>query len=353
VLCCPLELEASVSDASSRDMSLDMCELTIGSGAGRALPTRVAILVFLLSGFFLASLVDFLPMKGLALQSAKSEKNTQEEVRPYLEEPMKQLTKRIPELRGIRPVEDQQALPMILEKTGKEVDQFFDSVVDLEANEEIRQERLSGYGSSRKSEPIRDNYLILRHGDADREDFDEFRMDDKGNRLSAQDFGRGFLVTSGFALICMQFSAAHQWDSRFRYLGEQKIAGRQTYVVAYAQIPGEASLTITLTGPGGKAYEMLTQGIAWVDEENFHVVRMRTDLLTRQPDSGLEKQTTKVDFSEVRFADIATPLWLPRDVNVDVKLGKTAERFVEVEFRNVHRYTDYRRYRVNTKIVSP
>jgi hypothetical protein len=178
-------------------------------------------------------------------------------------------------------------------------------------------------------------------------------MDENGNRMEAQDFGRGYLVTSGFALICMQFSPSHQWDSRFRYLGEQKIDGRQTYVLAYAQIPGQATPTITLSGPQGKSFEMLTQGVAWVDEENFHVVRIRTDLLASQRGSGLEKQTTKVDFGEVHFEDIATPLWLPRDVNVDVKLGKTSERFVELEFKNVHRYTDYRRYRVSTKIVSP
>jgi hypothetical protein len=206
-----------------------------------------------------------------------------------------------------------------------------------------------------KREPIRDNYLILRHSDdarADVDDFDEFRMDENGNRINDQAFSRGFLVTSGFALICMQFSGTHQWDSRFRYLGEQKVDGRETYVVAFAQIPGESTLTVTLRGPRGK-FEMLTQGIAWVDEESFHVVRMRTDLLTRQPESGLEKQTTKVDFGEVRLADIDTPYWLPRDVHVDVKLGRTAERFVELEFRNEHRYTDYRRYRVTTKIVAP
>jgi hypothetical protein len=318
----------------------------------RAITARSAWAGLFLFSFWIVFSAEFLPAQDPASQAEKSEKN-QEEIHPYLEEPLKQLTKKIPELKGIHPAEDQQSLEMILEKTGKEIDAFFDHVVDLEANEEIRQERLSTYGSSRRSEPIRDNYLILRHGEGDKEDFDEFRMDENGNRLEAQDFGRGYLVTSGFALICMQFSPAHQWDSRFRYLGEQKIGGRPTYVLAYAQIPGQATPTITLSGPGGKSFEMLTQGVAWVDEENFHVVRIRTDLLASERGSGLEKQTTKVDFSEVHFEDIATPLWLPRDVNVDVKLGKTSERFVELEFKNVHRYTDYRRYRVSTKIVSP
>jgi hypothetical protein len=270
-----------------------------------------------------------------------------------MDEPLKQLVKHVPELKGMRPAINQLDLPVILRKTGKEVDEFFDNAVDLEAREEIRQERGGEFGSDRRREPMRDNYLILRHGDDTDADFDEFRMDEKGNRMDEQDFAGGFLVTSGFALICLQFSTPYQWDSRFQYLGQQKIAGRETYVVAFAQIPGKASPTVTLRGPNGNAAPMLTQGIAWVDRENFHILRMRTDLLDPPAEIGLEAQTTKVSFSEVQFADVATPLWLPREVSVYMKLGKNADRLVELEFRNVHHYTDYRRYRVSTQMVVP
>jgi hypothetical protein len=283
----------------------------------------------------------------------ESERRNEAEAQPYLEDPLRQLTKHIPELKGIQPATDQQALPMILKRTGKEVDEFLDHVVDLEAREEIQQKRVGGFGTAQRREPLRDNYLILLHGNRARADFDEFRMDEKGNRMDEADLGRGFLVTSGFALICVHFSSVFQSDSRFRYLGEQRIAGRDTYVVGFAQVPGEASFTVMLKGPSGTEVHMLTQGIAWVDEENFHILRMRTDLLARHPEIGLDEQTTKVNFSEVRFADVATPLWLPHDVNVYVKLGKFADRPMELEFRNVHHYTDYRRYRVSSKMVTP
>jgi hypothetical protein len=339
--------------AAVREMAIGLRRASMRSYQDRTFHVYTAFMWSCILGIFVFLVVMCGNVRAQA-QTDDPEKPPTQEVHPYLDDPIKHLVKEIPELKGIRPVEDQQSLDMILEKTGKQVDDFFNSIVDLEANEEIHQERLAGYSSVRRSVPIRDNYLILRHSDDDsHEDFDEFRMDENGNRLEDQAFGRGFLVTSGFALICMQFSGTHQWDSRFKYLGEQKVDGRETYVVAYAQIPGQSSLAITLRGPRGKSFEMLTQGIAWVDQQNFHVVRMRTDLLTRQPESGLEKQTTKVDFSEVKLADIDTPFWLPRDVHVDVKLGKTVERFVELEFRNEHRYTDYRRYRVTTKIVSP
>ena len=270
-----------------------------------------------------------------------------------MNEPLKQLSKEIPELKGIHPADDQQQLPLILKQTGERIDEFFNGIVDLEAHEEIEQERSSGHGNSRRASPLRDSYIIVRQGDDKDASFDEFRMDQHGNRLREEDLGRGFLVTSGFALICVEFSTGHQIDSRFKYLGDQKVAAKDAYVVAFAQLPTIDNLAITLRGSNGIEAHMFTQGIAWIDKENFHILRLRTDLLGPQTDIGLDLQTTKVDFSEVRFADVPAPLWLPREVEVYVKLGKSAERMVDLEFRNIHHYSNYRRYRVSTQMVVP
>jgi hypothetical protein len=272
---------------------------------------------------------------------------------PYLEEPVTQLIKRIPELKGISPAADQQALAMILQKSGARMDEFFVNMVDLIAHEEIKQERLGTFGVAGGRESIRDNYLVVRRGDSTQIDFDEFRMDEKGERLEQVGQTSGFLITSGFALICVHLSTPLQHDSRFLYLGDQKTRAGDTYVVAFAQLPGRATLKVGLRGPGGSAVHMLTQGVAWVDKQSFQVLRMRTDLLARQPEVGLDEQTTEVDFSEVHLQDVATPLSLPRDVRVYVKFGKSLGRPSEEAFRNVHHYTNYRRYRVSTKMVTP
>jgi hypothetical protein len=46
-------------------------------------------------------------------------------IHPYIEEPLKQLTKQIPQLKDLQPAQDQQALPVILQKAGGQVDDFF------------------------------------------------------------------------------------------------------------------------------------------------------------------------------------------------------------------------------------
>lgn len=269
---------------------------------------------------------------------------------------MQKLVKRIPELKGLRPEADQQALPMVLRKSAERVDEFFANVVDLLAREEITQERLNGIGTIGAIEQVRDSYLILRRGRERGANIGEYRMDKNGNRMEAVGLDKGFFVTSGFALICNYFSTAFQSESKFRYLGDQEIGPRDTYVVAFAQKPGEATLFVTMTQRGGTRVHMLTQGIVWVDKNNFQIIRMRTDLLAPNPEIGLERQTTVVNFTEVQLLDVAAPLWLPKEVKVYLKfriLDSDHRQFYELGYRNEHHYEDYQRYRVSVKMKAP
>jgi len=314
--------------------------------------TRRAILAVL--ALFAISLADVAQSSACVGQQAEDEQpGFDANLHPYIEESPKQLAKRIPELKGMKPAADQQDLARILQKTGESVDEFFDNAVDLVADEEIKQERSLGFGFGGSAKPVRANYLILRHGNGATADFDEFRTDEKGNRLEAADLQRGFLVTAGFALICAHFSTGFQPESQFRYLGEEKVDGREAYVVGFAQIPGKATFTVKMEERGVLLAEMLLQGIAWVDTQSYHILRIRTDILAQQPKTELDAQTTKVDFSEVHLQDVAAPLWLPRDVKVYVKLGPSRGRYFEEAFQNEHRYRNYRRYRVSTKMVTP
>jgi len=64
---------------------------------------------------------------------------------------------------------------------------------------------------------------------------------------------------------------------------------------------------------------MLIQGVAWVEKVNFQIIRMRMDLLASRPEIGLQQLTTVVTLGKVQLLDVATPLWLPKEVKVDLK----------------------------------
>jgi VWFA-related protein len=266
-------------------------------------------------------------------------------VHPYLDWPLSQLTEQIPELKALQPATDQQQLPVILQKMGRTVDDFVHNLSDLIAHEDVTQEKLDQKGKVKAKERVQDNYLIVHHG-YEWGANSEYRMDDKGNRLGQVGLSQGYLVTSGHALSCISFCTDCQSQSRFRLLGEETIGTRQTYVVGFAQRPGEVSFTTVMRGTGGHEVDMLTQGILWVDKDSFQILRMRSDLLAPYKEIALDRLTTDVSFGEVRLREVPNPLWLPSDVAVYIEIG--GERY-----RNLHHYTNYRLYRVSTKIGAP
>jgi len=154
--------------------------------------------------------------------------------------PLDQLVKKIPDLAGLHPAQDERQLPLLLKRIGQSVDAFVQNIGDLIAREDLTQERLSADGKVRAKHHVEDNYLILRRGYSWGANA-EYRMDDKGNRLEQVGLDQGYLVTAGHALSCIQFStvAQSQSKSRFRYLGTEMLGASDTYVLAFAQDPGD------------------------------------------------------------------------------------------------------------------
>jgi hypothetical protein len=277
---------------------------------------------------------------------------------PYIEESLKQLTKQIPQLKDLQPARDQQELAVILLKAGGQVDDFFRHITDLTAHEEISLTRLRQEKPYTKpelsGEHVHDSYLILRHGGRGQTEFIEYRTDGKGDNFDQVVVQNGFLVTSGFALSCNYFSTGFQSESTFRYLGDEKIGQIDSYVVAFAQQPAKATLSIRMRGRSETPAHVLVQGIAWIDKSDFQIVRMRTDLLAPRKDVGLNQETTEITFDKVQLADVATPLWLPSSVKVHVEFtthNGDVDQFYELSYHNEHRYTNYQRYRVSAKVL--
>jgi hypothetical protein len=267
-----------------------------------------------------------------------------ESAHPYLEEPLEELVERIPDLKGIHPAPDQVLLPTILSNTGRATEAYFDNLVDLVAHERIDQEKLNAKGAVKQKQQTQYNYLILVHRDELPPKLEEYRTDSRGNNQEQTGRSGGFSVTSGFALICVHFLPEYRSDSTFKYLGDQVVDSRPTYVVAFAQRPERAIAINHVSDEGFFSVPLLVQGIVWIDRENFQIIRIRTDLLAPRTDVGLTVQSTEVTFREVRLPDVASGLWLPRKVSV-------ASEYRGQSFRNEHQYSDYQRFRVSTRIV--
>jgi hypothetical protein len=93
--------------------------------------------------------------------------------------------------------------------------------------------------------------------------------------------------------------------------------GHATVVLSFAQIPDKVKSPGEVTFPDA-SIAVLFQGMAWIDESDFRMVRLRTDLLAPRPDIYLRRLTSEVRFSEVHIfvQNAQVSLWLPQETKV-------------------------------------
>jgi hypothetical protein len=161
-----------------------------------------------------------------------------------------------------------------------------------------------------------------------------------------QDKGAGAVPVpkgTGFAPLWRIFAPGNRPESDFYYLGTGKMRGYKSYVVAFAQRPGKVQQP-SLFQTCCDTVPLLFQGIAWIDAHDFHIVRLRTDLLAPLTELSLARLTSNVEYEEVHIPDLPQPLWLPKEVEVLWQANHQDQG-------EVHRYSRYQLFRATAKIT--
>ncbi len=262
-------------------------------------------------------------------------------VNSVVTQPFGELVKAMPELQGMEPASNQDELPPILQKVGENVAAFFRDFPSTISLEEIRVENLRPNGKVKGWFDEKSNYLLLARPEKWGLGLTEYRASPAGKEAQAVPLPDGFMRTKGFASASVVFHPGCQSGAAFRYLGRQTMDGRETFVLAFAQLPETAKM-IGLFIVDGVSEPELTQGVAWADTQNYQIIRMRTDLLKALQKVRLIRQTTQIQYAPVQFKNKPAGLWLPQVVTVTVQWkGRT--------FRNSHRYSDFKLFNVATE----
>jgi hypothetical protein len=274
--------------------------------------------------------------------------------RPYMDEPLSELKKIVHEIARLKPALGQEQPSDLLAKIGAKADELLQKVPDLISDESVSQVQYAasqgptpgcigteclatGHGSGFDQGF---SYLILTHPAPDgRLVLQEYRTGKKGKPVE----GAGAPNFQGFISSWIVFSSPNQLESRFRYLGQQQTDGHNTFVVGFAQIPGSVASPGIILGDR-ESVPMLFQGIAWIDQSDFRIVRLRTDLLAPQPEVSVEKQTANILFGPVQVPTLNITLWLPQAVQVEMEARGQI-------LREEHKYSKYRLYHAKSKLV--
>jgi len=252
----------------------------------------------------------------------------------------------LPELQDLQPAESQQDLPAILGAAGERVSALFDDLPNMASTEEVRSGPCDE-GLRKKCRVTyrgKFNYLVLVHPTERNQLTGEYRTDLKGRPIDYRNLGRGrILLTYGFTTTPLRhFHPQNQAACRFRDFGRQSVGGQITEVVGFVEIPGKYPWPTELRH-GNAVVPLCLQGLAWIDVTTHQIVRIETFLVAPPPDGDLESETTRVEFSAIQLRQASSALWLPTEVVVDVWLHHR-------HFRNVHRYSTFKVFQVETRI---
>jgi len=236
-------------------------------------------------------------------------------------------------LPDFQPIADQALLKDILAAAGKNVADLFTGLPNICSVEKIQHEKLNHDGKVDDSKEFKYRYLALAPSHPWGPSIDEYRADWQGKENPQMGLSDGSMLTEGFVSAPLVFHPAYQSGSSFRLLGRQKVKGRSTYVIAYAQEPAKTGLFGTFSY-GNTTRLTYTQGLVWIDADNYQIIRIVSDLLNPLPLVRLDRETTDITFSEVQFKQVVQKFWLPEKVTVTLDWNG---RY----YRNNHAYSDF------------
>ena len=232
----------------------------------------------------------------------------------------------------------QQALKAVVQRTGEATSRFLEQFSDVKCTEQVTQEKLDTKGKVEARQESTFDYLAILTSAGGNLSLSESRLPVK--QAKKVDKSVPLLVSNGFATLFLVFHPYYQGSFQFTALGDDAIAGRRLARVGFRHIPGTRSpMAMVLRG---REYPLDLAGTAWIDPSSGAIAKITAGLEKGLPDLGLQELQSEVEFAPVSFRDIAEASWFPVVATIDVETPKQ-------RWRNVHRFTDYKRFSVSTE----
>lgn len=156
------------------------------------------------------------------------------------------------------------------------------------------------------------------------------------HKKAFRDPRRSLLITNGFASMLLIAHPSYESSYQFEAGGEESADGISFAKVNFKPVPGASSpAALQLRG---KHYPLPLSGTLWIDKKSGAITKLRAAVDSSLQDLGLQGLRSEIHYAVVQFHEPEEQYWMPVSATIDVETPRQ-------HWRNVHRFTNYRRFR--------
>jgi hypothetical protein len=220
----------------------------------------------------------------------------------------------------------------------KLIDSFFDQTSNVVCTENVSQTIVGKNNKPMYREESAFEYQLQSSSRSGSLKLAESR---EARKAAFRDPNKTLLITNGFASLLLVLHPNYEASYVFEPMDEETIEGRTLIKVHFKPVPAAASpAAIQLRG---RNYPLQLKGDIWIDEDSGAVAKLTSSLDSNLDDLGLHDIRSEIHYSVVQFHEPEEAYWMPASAVIDVETPKQ-------HWRNVHRFTDYRRFRATIQV---
>ena len=232
---------------------------------------------------------------------------------------------------------DSAAMESLL-RARKAVEKFFEQSSNVVCAESITQTTLGKNGKPSYREESKYDYQLEATSASGSLKLNESR---EARKLPFRDPARTLLVTNGFASLLLIVHPNYETSYQFEPAGEETVDGMTLEQIHFKPIPGASSPAAMQLR--GKTYSLPLSGSIWIDKQSGGITRLTAAVDSSLADLGLQGMRSDIHYALVQFNDPEEAYWMPVSATIDFETPLQ-------HWRNVHRFTGYRRFRATIHV---
>lgn len=224
------------------------------------------------------------------------------------------------------------------QKARLSVEKFFEQSTNVVCTESVSQGMVGKNGKVSYSEDSVFDYQLQASPNSGSLKLVESR---DTRKAAFRDSSRTLLITNGFTSMLLIMHPTYESSYSFDPGGQESIDGVAYVKINFKAVPGAASPAALQLRD--RNYPLQLSGTIWIEPQTGAVARLVASLDSSLSDLGLKGMRSEIHYAIVRFHDPDESYWMPLSAVIDVETPRQ-------HWRNIHRFTGYKRFRATIHV---